>query len=138
MATVKVVYNATYGGFSLSTEALNLYNEKCSALNLPHASFRGRDIKRTDPLLIEVVEQLRENANGKCSDLKIVEIPIEYQDCYELTQYDGAEDVICHPPNLVNHKFKDLDVDNLDINECRDRLREIVNILNTEPEYREL
>lgn len=44
---------------------------------------------RTDPILIEVVEELKEKANGSCSELTIVEIPDDME--YEITEYDGIE-----------------------------------------------
>ena len=50
-----------------------------------------RDIERTDIDLIEVVEKLKEKANGKCSELEIVEIPDDVS--WELSDYDGIERV---------------------------------------------
>ena len=35
----------------------------------------ARDLKRDDPILIEVIEELREDASGRCAALMIVEIP---------------------------------------------------------------
>jgi len=47
------------------------------------------DIERTDSDLIAVVEEMGDAANGRCSKLKIVEIPdgIEWQ----IEEYDGTE-----------------------------------------------
>jgi len=47
--------------------------------------------KRDDPILIKVVEQLKEQASGECSKLKIVEIP-DYVD-YIIEEYDGYEHI---------------------------------------------
>lgn len=44
---------------------------------------------REDPILIEVVEELKEKANGKYSELKIVEIPDDLD--YVIDNYDGIE-----------------------------------------------
>ena len=49
------------------------------------------DIKRNDPALVEVVEELGEKANGKYSDLKIVEIPDNVE--WHIAEYDGREHV---------------------------------------------
>jgi len=130
MSTVKVVYNKTYGGFGLSDVGLNLYNEKRLALKLDTVKY-DFTIKRTDPLLIEVIEELGKNANGVCAKLAIDTIPIEYEDCYVVDEYDGKENIYCKPQDLVKHKFKDLKVDDLDLNKCRDILKEIINILNS-------
>ena len=53
--------------------------------------FSARDIKRTDPDLIDVVKKLGDEANGKCADLKIIEIPEGIK--YEISEYDGIETV---------------------------------------------
>lgn len=44
---------------------------------------------REDPILIEVVEELKEKANGKYSKLRIVEIPDDLD--YVIDNYDGIE-----------------------------------------------
>jgi hypothetical protein len=49
------------------------------------------DIKRDDPVLVEVVEKLKDKANGHCAKLKIVEIPSEID--WEIEEYDGLEEV---------------------------------------------
>jgi len=44
---------------------------------------------REDPILIEVIEELGEKANGRCGKLKIVEIPDDLD--YVIDKYDGIE-----------------------------------------------
>lgn len=51
----------------------------------------NRDIERTDPFLIAVVESLKEKANGMCAKLGVVEIPDDIE--WEITEYDGYEKV---------------------------------------------
>lgn len=46
---------------------------------------------RADPLLVQVVEELGEKANGKCAELRIVEIPDGVG--WEIDEYDGIETV---------------------------------------------
>lgn len=48
-----------------------------------------RDMERDDPILIQVVEELGETANGRCAVLKIVEIP-DYVE-WGIEEYDGQE-----------------------------------------------
>lgn len=50
-----------------------------------------RDIKRDDPILIEVIKELKKKANGICANLKIVKIPDNIE--YEISEYDGLETV---------------------------------------------
>ena len=130
MATVRVVYNKCYGGFSLSKEGLDLYNQKLINSNLPTTT-HWRPKNRHDPLLIEVIEELGDKANGKCAKLCIKEIPAEYIHCYSINEYDGKEYIACDPPNLVSYKYSSLDVDTLSDGECRNRLKDIVTILNS-------
>ena len=49
------------------------------------------DIERTDPILIEVVEELGDEASGTCAKLEIIEIPDDAD--WEISEYDGAEHV---------------------------------------------
>jgi hypothetical protein len=48
-------------------------------------------IKRDDPVLIQVVEHLRDKANGYAAKLKIVEIPDDIE--YTIEEYDGVEHI---------------------------------------------
>jgi len=51
----------------------------------------SRDIERNDPILIEVIEELGDEANGRCAELKIVEIPDGVN--WEIDEYDGVEKI---------------------------------------------
>jgi hypothetical protein len=81
---MKIVINDCYGGFGLSKKALALYNERAGTV-LKYEY----DIKRDDPILVEIVEQLGEAANGSSAKLKIVEIPDDVQ--WQIQEYDGDE-----------------------------------------------
>jgi len=48
-----------------------------------------RSIPRSDPLLIQVIEELGEKANSKFAELKIVEIPDDVK--WTIEEYDGKE-----------------------------------------------
>tara|TARA_Y100001951_G_scaffold32446_1_gene25528 strand:+ start:769 stop:1029 length:261 start_codon:yes stop_codon:yes gene_type:complete len=76
----KVVYNACYGGFGLSEEALEKLGIKYCW-----------DIKRHDPKLVAVVEELGpEKAGTRFSELKVVEVKGKYF----IDEYDGFEAVV--------------------------------------------
>ena len=53
--------------------------------------FDDREVDRADPILIRVVEELGEEADGKCAALKVVEIPDDVE--YTIAEYDGWEHV---------------------------------------------
>ncbi len=46
---------------------------------------------RHDPILVRVVEELGEDANGSCAELSVVEIPDGTD--YEVEEYDGNEHI---------------------------------------------
>ena len=52
-------------------------------------TFHDRDLVRNDPILIQVVEELGEFAEGRHAELKIVEIPDEVD--WQIEEYDGLE-----------------------------------------------
>ena len=125
----KIVYNACYGGFSLSHEAvmryaeikgITLYTQKkygfthyylCppqeyDRINAEEQAnpvspgrfirsnemyFSDRDFERTDPILVQVVEELGDAANGRCAKLRITEVPAGT--LYRIDEYDGFESV---------------------------------------------
>ena len=114
----KVVYNACYGGYSLSDEAMELYGQLAGIKLFPvkdrwgsfwfleESNGRTADemfkqgvkdfdnrhtIERHDPILIQVVETLGDKANGKCAKLRIAELSGRQ---YRVDEYDGYETVV--------------------------------------------
>jgi len=126
----KIVYNACYGGFSLSHEAIMRYAEIKDITLYPHKGqfgltsyylcsieeydriqaeenaapvglgryarsnamyFSDRDIERNDPILVQVVEELGDKANGSHAKLRIEEISPGTM--YRIDEYDGYESV---------------------------------------------
>jgi hypothetical protein len=81
---MKIVINTCYGGFGLSKEALALFNERTGTVIT-----YDFEIKRNDPILVEIVEQLGEAAGGFFSALKVVEIPDDVE--WGIEEYDGNE-----------------------------------------------
>jgi hypothetical protein len=88
---VEIMYNACYGGFSMSKEAVICYLDSNGYVLCPYYISRG--LERTDPSMIEIVKQLGARANGKCADIKIQSVPIKYKDYVEVGEYDGYESV---------------------------------------------
>jgi hypothetical protein len=83
--TTRIVINTRYGGFSMSKEAIAMYQK-----------LAGKEVKlstvfytRNDPVLVQVVETLGKRANGAYSDLKIVDVPDDVE--WEIQEYDGKE-----------------------------------------------
>lgn len=85
---MKVVINRRFGGFGLSDQARQLYAE---AKGIDPEEVYDWEIERDDADLIRIVEQLGKQADGRCADLKVVEIPDGVK--WYVHEYDGLEDV---------------------------------------------
>jgi hypothetical protein len=94
-----VVINSCYGGFSLSSAAMDRLIELGYELELnPHfeqSSWQpkyigDRDIPRHHPLLVQVVRELGEKANGSCANLSIETV----HGLYRIEEYDGLEHIV--------------------------------------------
>lgn len=70
----------------MTLEERKEHNKKYESINLDN-----RPENREDPLLIQAIEELGEEANGRCAKLKIVEIPDDVE--YEIEEYDGNEHI---------------------------------------------
>lgn len=53
--------------------------------------FSPSEIPRDDPVLLKVISELGEEANGSCAELEVVEIPDGIE--WEIEEYDGLEHV---------------------------------------------
>ncbi len=79
----KVLYNASYGGFSLSEEMERILN---------HLGLDPDTIARHDPRLIDLVQEIGiENAGAPNCNLEIATID---SDQYRIEEYDGLETVV--------------------------------------------
>lgn len=93
----KVAYNACYGGFSLSRKAgqwladrgLEDAKEFMEDQQLARFDYRPINIPRHHRLLIECIEAMGQEANGKCAKLRIAEVSGPYR----IDEYDGYESV---------------------------------------------
>jgi hypothetical protein len=84
---MRIVINSCHGGFGLSEVAEIRYKEHYNITD-PYW-YAVTDICRADPYLIELIEEMGYEAEGKYAKLKIVEIPdgVEWQ----IQEYDGME-----------------------------------------------
>lgn len=80
---MKVVYNGCFGGFSLKGKALDRY---CELKGIPRPEYYLYDIERSDPALVQVVEELHPG------HLAIRDIPPG--SLYRIDEYDGNESVM--------------------------------------------
>lgn len=105
---IKIVYNACFGGFSVSRKAATRLLEMGDteiAKQLENAKDKSgvfhdhfyTDLARHDPRLVQVVEDLGEEACGPFADLKIAELS---GNRYFIDEYDGNESV--QEPDDIN------------------------------------
>lgn len=91
---MKIVINTTYGGYYLTEKVQSLYCAKkgiTERIDKPSSPFYWCEIERNDPVLVEVIEQLKEEQCGDVEELKIVEIPDDVE--WRIHSYDGKEHV---------------------------------------------
>ena len=82
----RIVINDCYGGFGLSSSALQEYKRLAG---ITDANFYDRNIPRDDPYLVKIVREMGSSAAGSHAKLKIVEIPADVD--WIVKEYDGAE-----------------------------------------------
>ena len=86
--TYKVAFNGCYGGFGLSNKAIDRLKE----LGVKYdRDYEYDDMPRHHPLLIQVIEELVEEASGDYSNLCIATID---SPLYKIDEYDGSESVV--------------------------------------------
>ena len=90
----KIVYNSCYGGFGMSAQAIDRYWEIKGEPHPDPEHWWYGDVKRDDPVLAQVVEELGEGANSSHAYLNIREIP--EGTLYRIEEYDGLETVMTH------------------------------------------
>lgn len=108
----KVAYNACFGGFGLSDQAI-LRLAELKGINIKKGSdsrsflsvFYRDGIEdndhyvseedlyddRSDPMLIQVIEELGADANGSCAEIAIEDVP--EGTLYRIQEYDGNEHI---------------------------------------------
>ena len=72
--------------YAMSIEDRRAYNKAHS-----EQTVYPREIERNDPVLVQVVEELGDKANGNYAELKVVEIPDDVE--YFIEEYDGLEHI---------------------------------------------
>ena len=102
---MEVVINKSFGGFSVSNEALQQFIamkgikivEEKNELNWPvdetgkiWTTYSLKEY-RCDPDLVAIVREQGKEASGHCANLKIVEIPSDVH--WYVEEYDGLESI---------------------------------------------
>ena len=80
---MKIAINTCYGGFGLSEKARKELKQRTAHYDITHS------IKRNDPHLIAIIEEMGSKASAEYADIVIVEIPDDIE--WQIEEYDGKE-----------------------------------------------
>ncbi len=86
---MKIVINTCFGGFSLSEAAFQKLKE--SGVPVTSVYDRWFDENRAYPPLVQIVEEMGEQANGCYAELAVIEVPDSVE--WFIDEYDGLESV---------------------------------------------
>ncbi len=90
---MKILINTCFGGFRLSDECKQIYLRRLAAANetplLELNPCRDDTVLRTDPVLIQLVQELGPRASSRNSRLEVIEIPDGVD--WVIQEYDGIE-----------------------------------------------
>ena len=107
---VKVLYNCRYGGWNMSDKAEELYRLRRQEPDYIDNYSLGWD--RHDPVLVQIFEELGDEFNGEHCKVGIKYIPKKYEDFYNITEYDGKENVeinyMCYEINILKENAKSI------------------------------
>ena len=84
---MKIVINDCHGGFGLSEEGEKRYLELGG--DPPELGFLWHAIDRTQPALVQTVEELQDKAMDDYAQLEITDIPAGTK--YRIREFDGLE-----------------------------------------------
>lgn len=88
---LEFTFTKDFGPSFVNPEYVQHQEQSAEYKEVWNAHVSARDIKRDDPHLVQVVEELGVEANTRFSDLKVVEIP-EGVD-WRIDDYDGSESI---------------------------------------------
>jgi len=90
---IEVLYNACYGGWGVSKKAIELYKLRNVNFNSINSNLYEDELCRTDPILIQIYNELGKEFNGSYSRIQIKKIPKKYENYYNICEYDGLESI---------------------------------------------
>jgi len=91
--TTPVMYNARFGSFSFSSEAIAEYNIRKPSDVPPIRMSTCVDIDRTDSIMAQICREMGPKANGMFSKIQIEDVPVRFSECYAIREFDGLETV---------------------------------------------
>ena len=100
---IEILYNTSYGGWGISDKAIELYKLRNVNDNSMALEYECHELlSRTDPILIQIYNELGDEMNTKCCKIRIKKIPKKYENYYYISEYDGRESIAI---DFTNYKL---------------------------------
>ena len=80
----EVLYNAAYGGYSLSEKAVKMFEERKTIEDVGDAEYY-----RDTPLILQIFHELRDEFSGKCCKVKSKKIKKKHKGFYKFSDYES-------------------------------------------------
>ena len=91
--TISVMYNARFGSFSFSSEAIEEYNLR-KPKDVPEMRMSTCvGIDRTDAVMAQICKEMGPKANGMFANIQIEKVPARFSEYFSIRDYDGMETV---------------------------------------------
>ena len=91
--TISVMYNARFGSFSFSSEAIEEYNLR-KPKDVPEMRMSTCvNIDRTDAIMAQICKEMGPKANGMFAKIQIEKVPARFSEYFSIRDYDGMETV---------------------------------------------
>ena len=118
---IGVLYNACYGGFSISQFALDEFNRRNKLQNqdaIHISQYYNLENCRTNLLLIEIYQEFGEKFNRHYSEVQLEYIHSKYANFYEISEYDGLERIVINYDAYIVNEIKNI-IKNNDFNDIK-------------------
>lgn len=127
----EILLNECFGGFRLSDKALEEYNNKLRELNQNHENLYHTQIykleHRMNPILIDIVKKLGNDANTQNSHITIKQINSTLKDYIKIDIYDGFESIYINNELYTKNMIKYILNSNINDSEKIIKIKQIIN-----------
>ncbi len=98
------IINKSNGKYCISEQAFHEYKERTGeeVEDIQHDDYRFSVV------MIEIIKELKNLANGECAKLEIVRIPEKYAQFFMITEYDGCETIVILYDHCILSHIKEL------------------------------
>jgi hypothetical protein len=105
MSTCKVAINYGDGRFGLSKAAIKEYKTRTNRQKFSHYEYFNTSF-RSDPNLIQIIEEMGLAANGDFARLVILKIDSKYKDCFKIYEYRGGENIVVNKEKWLSNSIR--------------------------------